>query len=137
MAKHYTEEERTHIFALYQNDSTAPELCAKYGMSRSSLYGWIRQYSGGLAKTKSAREFYLLEKEIERLRITNEILINCGCSITAPLQEKLPAITIKRPQQHPCTVRHPGRKPCSILQLLASQTGENDDSAARRSVETS
>lgn len=75
MAKRYTEEERTYIVALYQNGSTTPELCAKYGMSRSSLYGWIRQYSGGPAKTKSAREIYLLEKEIERLRITNKILI--------------------------------------------------------------
>jgi Transposase and inactivated derivatives len=92
MAKRYTEEKRTYIVALYQNGSTVPELCAKYGLSRSSLYGWIRQHSGGPAKTKSAREIYLLEKEIERLRITNEILINCGCSIIAPLQEKLPAI---------------------------------------------
>lgn len=92
IAKRYKEVERTHIVALYQNGSTAPELCAEYGISRSSLYGWVKQYSEVPAKTKSAREIYLLEKEVERLRIINEILVNCGCSNTAPLKEKLQAI---------------------------------------------
>jgi len=92
MVKRYTEGERAHIVALYQNGTAAPELCTEYGMSRSSLYGWIKQYSVVPAKSKSAREIYLLEKEVERLRIINEILVNCGCSNTAPLQEKLQAI---------------------------------------------
>jgi len=86
MAKRYTEEEKTRMVALYQNGSTAPELCSEYEMSRSSLYEWIKQYSAVPAKTKSAREIYLLEKEVERLRIDNEILRNSDCSVTAPLK---------------------------------------------------
>ena len=92
MAKRYSEKERIHMVALYQNGSTAPELCAEYGMSRSSLYGWIKQHSVVQTKSKSAREIYLLEKEVERLRIFNEILKKSGCSVFAPLKEKLPVI---------------------------------------------
>ena len=92
MSKRYTEEEKTHMVNLYQSGSTAPKLCTEYGISRSNLYGWINQYSEIPSKAKSAREIYLLEKEVERLRMTNEILINCGYSITALLHERLPAI---------------------------------------------
>ncbi len=92
MARRYTEKEKSHIVDLYHNGTTALELCAKYGMARSSLYEWIKQYSPMPTAIKSAREIYLLEKEVARLRIINEILLNCGCSATAPLQEKLPAI---------------------------------------------
>ena len=92
MLKRYTEEEKVKIVVLYQNGSTARELCEKYGMGRSSLYEWIKQNSELPVKIKSAREIYLLDKEVKRLRITNEILTNCNCSISSPLQDRLSAI---------------------------------------------
>jgi putative transposase len=91
MARH-TEQEKENIVTLYQNGIAASELCFTYGISRSSLYEWVKQYSVSTPAPKSPREIYLLEKEVIRLRVANEILIKSGCSVAAPLKEKLAAI---------------------------------------------
>ena len=92
MAKHYTENQRKYIVFQCQNGCNASELCKKHGIARSTLYLWIKQYSLEQVM-QTPRDIYLLNKEVERLRIENSILRKSGCSAVSPLCEKLEAIT--------------------------------------------
>ena len=91
MAKHYTVKQRKDIVSIHQKGCNASELCEKHRISRSTLYLWIKQYSLVQA-AQTPRDIYLLKKELERLRIENNILRNSGCSAVSPLFEKLEAV---------------------------------------------
>ena len=91
MANRYTEDFKKQIIAQYQTDISAAKLCSQYGIARSTLFLWKKQYTAD--KTgQIPRERYLLEKELERLRTENQIFKTCGCSPASPLAERLSAI---------------------------------------------
>lgn len=83
------------IISKYNNGSRPTDLAKEYHVSKSSVYRWI------YARTKreiqsvckiSQREFHKMQMELSRLRIENEIFMNCQCSRCSPLQEKLKEI---------------------------------------------
>lgn len=92
MSKRYTEEEKIQYVSLYKTAYSAHEISEKHGMSRSTLLLWVKQYSEVPFKVKTAREVYLLEKEVKRLRTQNEIFRLSECSVISAPKEKIQAV---------------------------------------------
>lgn len=91
MAKHYSENLKKTVVAQFESKQSAKAICAEYGIARSTLFLWKKQYT--VDKTgQIPRERYLLEKELDRLRTENQIFKTCGCSPASPLAERLSAI---------------------------------------------
>ena len=91
MAKRYSEELKQTMVGEYEGGRTAKEICAEYGVSRSTLLLWAKQYAPD-SYGQIPREQYLMRKELERLRIENQIYKECGCSSNSPLGSRLDAI---------------------------------------------
>lgn len=91
MARRYSEELKQIMVGKYEGGSTAKTICAEYGVSRSTLLLWVKQYSPD-SSGQIPREQYLMRKELERLRIENQILRECGCSANSSLGNRLDAI---------------------------------------------
>ena len=87
----YSEEFKQHVVSLHQSGTPIEELCRQYGVARSTLFLWVREYSPD-ETGQLPRNIYLLQKEVERLRTENEIFRVCGCSAASPLQERFAAI---------------------------------------------
>ena len=79
--KSYTPEFKQQIVDLYNAGGTSyPQLEREYGVNRSTISGWVKQ----LSPTKGAgteegeimtlKEYKALQKEMQRLKIENEIL---------------------------------------------------------------
>ena len=45
MSKRYTDEMKQIMIGKYEGGSTAKAICAEYGVSRSTLLLWVKQYS--------------------------------------------------------------------------------------------
>ena len=95
MAKRYEESFKVKIIKQHQTGISAAKLCSQYGIARSTLFLWKKQYTADEAG-QIPRERYLLEMELERLRTENTILKTCGCSPASPLSERLSAIDLHR-----------------------------------------
>ncbi|MBQ8831059.1 MAG: IS3 family transposase [Oscillospiraceae bacterium] len=91
MAKRYEESFKEEIVKQYQSGNSAVELCAKFGIARSTLFLWLKQRrpdsNGGIPLEK-----YKIQKELERLRIENHIFRESGCSPNSPLAVRIAAI---------------------------------------------
>ena len=97
MAKRYSDELKQIMVGKYAGGSTAKAICAEYGVSRSTLLLWVKQYSPD-SSGQIPRELYLMRKELKRLRIENQIFRDCGCSANSPLGTRLDAIQRLRSQ---------------------------------------
>ena len=75
--KRYDEEFKKTIVDLYNSGKSATELEREYGISRSTIYEWIKDYSpiqtddGEITNNK---EIQALKKELARIKEENEIL---------------------------------------------------------------
>lgn len=99
MRKRYTEEQKLEITKLYENGSSVKSLCDKFNVAKSALYNWIHLYKAsivGKGYAISPRQYYLLEKQMRKLKAENEILYKCGCSSKSPLKDKLIAMEALR-----------------------------------------
>ena len=93
MANRYTAELKETVITQHQNGRTARDICAEYGIARSTLFLWKKQYTTD-DPGQIPRERYLLGKELAQLRTENMIFKTCGCSPASPLPERLSAIDI-------------------------------------------
>ena len=91
MSKRYSEEQKQIMVGKYEGGSTAKAICDEYGVSRSTLLLWVKLYSPD-GDGQIPREQYLMGKELERLRIENQIFRDCGCSSNSSLGTRLDAI---------------------------------------------
>ncbi len=91
MAKRYSEDMKQMLVGMYEGGSTAKAICEEYGVSRSSLLLWVKEYSPD-SNGQIPREQYLMRMELERLRVENEIYRECGCSANSSLGVRLDAI---------------------------------------------
>ena len=91
MARRYPEEFKRMIVKQYQRGSSAKEICTQHSIARSTLFLWVKQYTTNEAG-QIPREQYLMQKELERLRIENQIFKICGCAASSPLSDRLAAI---------------------------------------------
>lgn len=75
--KKYTPEFKQQIVDLYGNGNySIPQLESEYGVSRSTLSGWIRRLSPIKVlenETISMKEYKALQKRIKDLEIENKI----------------------------------------------------------------
>ena len=76
--KSYPPEFKQQIVDLYHAGRTSyPQLEREYGVSRSTLSNWIKQLSPIKVSgedTVTLKEYKALQKEMQRLKIENEIL---------------------------------------------------------------
>ena len=76
--RHYTPEFKQQIVDLYNAGGTSyPQLEREYGINRSTLSSWVKQLSPiqvSEDKSVTLKEYRALQKEIQRLKIENEIL---------------------------------------------------------------
>lgn len=76
--KSYTPEYKQQIVDLYNaGGTTYPQLEREYGVNRSTISGWVKQLSPikvSETETVTLKEYKVLQKENQRLRIENEIL---------------------------------------------------------------
>ena len=76
--KSYTPEFKQQIVELYNAGGTSyPQLEREYGVNRSTLSNWVKQLSPikvSEEETVTLKEYKALQKEIQRLKIENEIL---------------------------------------------------------------
>ena len=91
MAKRYAEEFKHMVVKQYQIGNSAREICAQHNIARSTLFLWAKQYTAD-ETGQISREQYLMQKELERLRIENQIFKICGCAPSSPLSDRLSAI---------------------------------------------
>lgn len=91
MSKRHTEEYKRMAVEQYSYCGSALELCKQYGLARSTLFLWVKQYTTDQTG-QIPREAYLLQKEVKRLRTENQIFKVCGCSSASPLSDRIAAI---------------------------------------------
>ena len=91
MPKRHSEEFINKVVEQYKSGTSVKELCEQHNISRSTLFLWVKQHTPNEIG-KLPRDLYLLEKEVERLRIENRIYKVCGCSAASPLADRLVAI---------------------------------------------
>ena len=76
--KFYTPEFKQQIVDRYNAGGISyPQLEREYGVNRSTLSGWVKQLSPikvSKEETVTLKEYRALQKEIQRLKIENEIL---------------------------------------------------------------
>ena len=76
--RHYTLEFKQQIVDLYNAGGTSyPQLEREYGINRSTLSSWVKQLSPikvSEDETVTLKEYRALQKEMQRLKIENEIL---------------------------------------------------------------
>ena len=91
MSKRFTEEEKAAAVEKYENGHTAESVSTEYGISRSTLYAWRKQLQPD-EHGQIPRKQYLMEQELQRLRIENQIYRESGCCPTSPLDSRIEAI---------------------------------------------
>ena len=76
--RHYTPEFKQQIVDLYNAGGTSyPQLEREYGINRSTLSSWVKQLSPikvSEDESVTLKEYRALQKEIQCLKIENEIL---------------------------------------------------------------
>ena len=76
--RHYTPVFKQQIVDLYNAGGTSyPQLEREYGINRSTLSSWVKQLSPikvSEDESVTLKEYRALQKEIQRLKIENEIL---------------------------------------------------------------
>ena len=76
--RHYTPEFKQQIVDLYNAGGTSyPQLEREYGINRSTLSSWVKHLSPikvSEDESVTLKEYRALQKEIQRLKIENEIL---------------------------------------------------------------
>jgi len=91
MANRYTDEMKKAVITQYKKGRSAKDICTECNIAHSTFFLWKKQYTAD-ETGQIPRERYLLEKELKRLRIENNIFKTCGCSPASPLHERLSAI---------------------------------------------
>ena len=90
----YTENEKSIITTRYKNGESVSDLVTDTGIPRSTIYSWIKEdvASDSNKKTVSLKNSRILENKVARLEGIIEIMKKVGCSVSDPLEIKLPAL---------------------------------------------
>lgn len=94
MDQKYTESEKSIITTRYKNGESVSDLVAETGIPRSTIYAWIKEAADRDCNRKavSLKNYHILENKVARLQGIIEIMKKGGCSISDPLEIKLPAL---------------------------------------------
>ena len=94
MNKKYTEGEKAFITTRYRNGESVADLIMDTGIPRSTIYAWIKDAAEKDFNKKevSLKNYRILENKVTRLQGIIEIMKKAGCTVSAPLEIKLPAL---------------------------------------------
>ena len=73
----YTEEFKNTIIELYKSGKTIAELNVEYGIPKSTICTWNKEVSPVVSSdegTMTLKEFKELKKELNKIKVENEIL---------------------------------------------------------------
>lgn len=95
MNKKYNDEIIKSIVEQYGNGQSVTLLCADYGIPRSTIYVWINQYQKIRSSNNvsvSYKDYYDLKRKHDKLEEKLKVIKAAGCSLSAPLKERLVAL---------------------------------------------
>lgn len=90
----YTKSEKAIITNRYRNGEPVSDLIMDTGIPRSTIYAWIKEAAEKdfNKKAVSLKNYRILENKVTRLQGIIEIMKKVGCSVSDPLEVKLPAL---------------------------------------------
>lgn len=93
--KHHLNLKKQALVTRYTGGETVSAICMETGISKSTLYSWIKQYQP--ARTRSGRvitpkDYDSLLRRCEKQEKLIAVLKTAGCLQSAPLKEKLMAL---------------------------------------------
>ena len=76
MAKHYQEDFKKQIVALYNNGKSLADINREYGIAKSTIKTWVERYndSGSFKIDDNRTELIELRKKVNQLEMENDIL---------------------------------------------------------------
>ncbi len=92
----FTIEKKEQVVSLKLCGKSVAAISEEVGVSRSTIYFWLKENKSSQAKKVQSdkQKIYLLEKKVTRLTTLLQIIQESGCSLCAPLKEKLDALTL-------------------------------------------
>lgn len=85
-------EEKKRLVARYYNGESVAEICSDSGVARSIFYTRIKLHAvvaRDTGNTISQQEFIRMKQQLRKLEQKVEILQKVGCTVSAPLQDRL------------------------------------------------
>lgn len=94
MRKNYSKEDKSKIINLCSDGVSVTEISKEYGLARSTIYAWIKEYNETSRRKKpiNMHEVLLLRQQCEQQNLMIEILKSASCPIDAPQKERYEAI---------------------------------------------
>ena len=80
---------------MYNDGISVKDICDKYDVPKSTMYYWIKQSNpikSSSSNTVTMQEYTFMHRRIERLEQENQIYKLSGCTVSAPLKNKLQEI---------------------------------------------
>ena len=88
----YTDQEKTAIITQYQQGKPIQELCAEYSVCVRTIYRWAKLYCPAVPderRTCTVKEYDALLHKVSKLENMVAVLQTVGCTVHAPLKERL------------------------------------------------
>ena len=94
MNRKYRELEKKSVIDRYRTGDPVARIVSDTGFPRSTVYAWISKSADLDSKKKevSLKNYRILENKVERLQGIIEIIKKVGCTVSDPLEVKLPAL---------------------------------------------
>lgn len=89
----FTKEIKIEILNNYKKEIGYKELCLKYGISRSTIYNWVRKNKKIKGGDISYLDYYKLKKQLDKKNLELEMYENLHCFKDATTKEKEIAIS--------------------------------------------
>ena len=95
MKKIYPTEQKQEIIKRHLCGVTITELSRETGVSRSTLYSWLKEYNNSIKIERQirVRDFYDLKKKCDQQEKMIEILQRSPCTVSAPLRERFKVVS--------------------------------------------
>ncbi len=87
--KKYTNEQKTEVTKRYKNGEAVSNLSLEYGVSKATIYNWIKEYNQSVSNDKNISSVHLLNKKVKKLTEILEIKSLVECTPNSSLKTKL------------------------------------------------
>ena len=97
MYNKFSNEEKSAIVQKYWAGQSVASLCQQHGVSRSTLYSWLKPFRQLDASSKclyskyTQKDYTDLKRHANKLERILEVLRNCDCSPNSPLEARISA----------------------------------------------
>ncbi len=94
MKQKYTAEEKQTVLNRFSKGDSIASIVSGTGIPRSTIYTWIKKSTAPESEKKKVtlKDYYQLKQRADRLAGIIEILKSVGCTVSDPLEIKLPAL---------------------------------------------